>query len=644
MPDPLCNATTVIYNGLTIRNVLTDQISSETIYDRTGVDPIGVRTRMSFVAELYGTEDAPAHHGHTWAAPGTQLADGVKNVIQKFLLPRQELIIMFGADVLFHVLPGGAAKCAEPQPSTGQSYISIQDISNGPRTTCQVIAVRGAKAAKCRFTVEFMLPSSCGPDVRHDILNIRWRVADDIECQSWLTRRVYEGAIRFRTRVTDAYLNPHMLARTYAFPPLLRGFRRESIAYHEDSNALEISFVIVDQELFAAAPSPATFWDGTYTLTLSKGAASATQDLSFVLKGDKTLPKGYLGVLAMYIIDAKMSFRINRGPTDPAPNMMLMSAVFQERLSDNEIRVSVQTFSSGDEALQVGISQGKKPGIDPMTGLPFQNTWTHPLPPEVSEWDTGTPNPRHKKYDPEVTTIPDEFSAGVSTLLCALQNPCCIQDLRNPGLGVTPAIHADTYGSPKVQRPYIFKRDKQLYDEKQNKASYAYYRMSSELITDTGWRAFPLGKQCVTGSDSSQATVAFSHLHCPVQIRKVTINAMRINAWPELPKPVHWIDDTGPRPGIKHILKTYTIEPMPVQLSADGCDSLHEVIATYYYYLDRPYKVGSQYKMPVGRIPFVSKAQLASHVTHEDSATDGDKRAISQMFFLDPKELLESFP
>jgi hypothetical protein len=163
---------------------------------------------------------------------------------------------------------------------------------------------------------------------------------------------------------------------------------------------------------------------------------------------------------------------------------------------------------------------------------------------------------------------------------------------------------------------------------------YQFYRMSSDIIGDTGWRGFPTGQQC--SSTTSQATVAFAHLHWPVQIRKVTIHATRVNAWPELIRPVHWRD---PDTNITHVLAHYTIEPLPVQLSADGRDTLHEVVATYFYYLDRPYQVEYAHKFPVGKLPYVAKAGLKVGVITKGSQ-DGDASAIDQQFFLDPAELL----
>ena len=596
MADPLCHGTTVIYNDLEIRNVLTESMDTTTVYDSTGVDPIGLRTKMTFVGEVYALGSSEDNvHGYTWSAPADTLASGLYNVIQQFLRPRQELYVNFGQDQLFYIRPGGVADCAEPSPvaPVGGNW-NQYDIANGPRTTCQVLAIKGQRAAKCRFSIEFTTQLQCGTTQGY-VLNIRWRVHDDIDCRTWLTRRTYEGAIRFRARFTDIDgVNQHDIARARAFPPLLRGFRRETVAYHEEPNALEISFVVIDQETKSAAPSPATFWDGTYTVTMAMGAVTCTQNLTFTLKGDPIIKKTDLFTLAMYIIDSKLQMTINRAPGQPAPNFLLMSAMFQERLPENEINVSVTTWSASstedenaaDNRFLANLSQAENPGS--LLGDKF--TLGQDLPESVSAYPS-IPTGYYKYYDPKVSTVPIRWPQAVSFLLCQLQNPCCPQELINTPVATVPGYPIlSSYSTVVRQEPMTYGLAKTLYSASHTKSSYEYYKMSSDLVTDTGWRAFPLGDQCGPSSDS--ATVAFSHLHCPVQIRKITINAMRINAWPELPKPIHWIDDTA-NPPVKHILRDYTIEPMPVQLSADGCDSMHEVIATYYYYLDRPYQDNS---------------------------------------------------
>lgn len=648
MPNPLCHSTTVIYGGLEFRNVLTDSMDTETVYDATGVDPIGHRIRMTFLADMYPIgEQADYVHGHTWSADTDALSPGLRDAIEWFLRPRQELTIKFGDAILYDVRPGGVADCSEPDPvsAVGGNWKNF-DIANGPRTTCSVMSIQGARAARCRLTVEFTIQLNCGPQeqVGH-VLNVRWRVHDDIDCRTWLTRRTYEGVIRFRARILEEDgANPFDVARNRAFPPLLRGFRREQIAYHENPNALEISFIVIDQETYAAAPSPAIHWDGTYTVTMAQAAVTSTQNLTFTLRGDPTIQKTDLLTLAMFIIDSKLQFRINRDVSDRAPNFLLQSCMFQERLSENEINVSATLWSANavdDENSTTGrflvnLSQSPQPGA--LLNSKFT------LGQELHDWvsnESAIPAPYKKQYDRQVNTLPQRWPQEVSFLLANLQTPCCPQALTNKeamtgaGAPITP-----NYSDNSRQYPKEYALSKTLYSSSHTKASYEYYRMSSDLIGDTGWRGFPLGKQCASSSSNPTSTVAFAHIHCPVQIRKVTINAMRVNAWPEIPKPVHWEDDSV-SPPIKHVLKEYTIEPLPVQLSADGRDSMHEVIATYWYYLDRPYEVGSAYKMPVGRVPYISKAKLATvNQTNEVGNVCADKRAMDQSFFIDPKELL----
>lgn len=652
MADPLCHGTTVIYNEHEIRNVLTESMDTTTVYDSTGVDPIGLRTKMTFIGEIHalgaGQTMDDNLHGFTWSPPTDTIAPGLYNIIQQFLRPRQELYINVGQDQLFYIRPGAVANCKEPAPvaPVGGNWDNY-DIANGPHTTCQVIAVKGSRSAKCRFSVEFTTQLQCSQyQDQGYVLNIRWRVHDDIDCRTWLTRRTYEGAIRFRARFTDVDgVNPHDVARVRAFPPLLRGFRRETVAYHEEPNALEISFIVIDQETYSAAPSPATFWDGTYTVTMAQGAVTNTQNLSFTLKGDPIIKKTDLFTLAMYIIDSKLQMRINRAPGEAAPNFLLMSAMFQERLPENEINVSVTTWSASStpdenatgERFLANMSQSENPSS--LLGKQF--TLGQELPKEVSAYPS-IPTGYYKYHDPKIATVPIRWPQAVSFLLCNLQNPCCPESLTSRPVGTKagyPII--GNYGGVSRQEPITYSLAKTLYSASHTKSSYEYYKMSSDLVTDTGWRAFPLGTQCSSSSDA--ATVAFAHLHCPVQVRKITINAMRINAWPELPKPIHWEDDTV-SPAVKHILRDYTIEPMPVQLSADGCDSLHEVVATYYYYLDRPYQVTSAYKMPVGRLPYVSKAKLAATNPKTEQGDDANKQAIDQMYFIHPKELLATVP
>lgn len=629
-------ATNVTYNSITIRNVLTESVDMTTVYDSTNVDPVGIYHTVTFTGELHTSELDEELHGHrvAWSGVGIGLAPGLHDMVRNFLRPRQEFQMKINDELLFDIFPDAAAACGEASGrrldggDTPLGTIKKYDIANGPRTKCQVLAIKGAYSAKCRFTVEFTTPMQCGDDgtVIKDILNVRWTVADDIDCKAWLTRRMYQGRIRFRSRSTA--INPHGLARVYAFPPLLHGFRRENISYHEDPNALELTFQIVDQEVWANAPSPATHWEGTYTMSFPQYGVACEQELSLVLRCDQNqgVTKRHLVTLAMYIMEAKLHWEWLR--TNAPGTIFLQSSMLQENLAENEIRFSARTISHKADAWVANLRAFG-------TGT-FE--FGQPLPTSVSKWTRdGILNPRDKYYDRGRQTTPTELSAAGSSLLAALQNPCCTKDLAQDPVFVEAAQIAVRDPEPKSDTTTVSPYTTARYSESHNKAAYQFYRMSSTLDTNTGWLAFPLGKQCTTSS--SAATVAFAHLHCPVQVRKVTIHATRINAWPELIKPVHWKD---PNTNITHVLARYTIDPSPVQLSADGRDAMHEVAATYWYYLDRPYEADSHDKIPVGRLPYVTKTSLNLGVYGGDPGDhpDPDGSAIDQQFMVNPADLL----
>jgi len=632
----LCQ-TDVTYNGIVIRNVLTESVDMSPTYDSTNVDPIGVHTTVVFTGELHTSDVDPGTQGCrvNWSkADGVGLATGLHDTIRQFLQPRHNFEMTINDEVLFSISPDATATCGEPSGKrdsdggmTTLGAIESYDISHGPRTKCQILAIKGTRSAKCRFTVEFVTLMRCGTDPVGigDILNMRWVVADDIDCKNWLTRRMYQGRIRFRSRALA--INPHVLARNFAFPPILRGFKRESISYHEDSNALELTFSIIDQETWAAAPAPATSWEGTYTMTFPQYGVACEQELNLLLRADKTISKKHLVTLAMYILEAKVHWEWLR--TNAPGTIFLQSSTLQENLAENEIRFNARVISIDANAWVANVKQFK--------GGVFE--FGNPLSPNVSHWTRGIVNPRDRSYDKELVVVPASLSAAASILLSILQNPCCPKNLSQPPLGTTgpdiPVYPTTPVADSTVVEQYTSAR----YSTSHHKAAYSFYKMSSSMTSDTGWRGFPLGTQCTTVSD--QPSVAFAHIHCPVQIRKVTIHATRINAWPELIKPIHWKD---PNTDIKHVLKQYTIDPSPVHLSADGRDAMHEVVATYWYYLDRPYKVESLNKIPVGRLPYVTKESLVlgayTNAGGPGDRPDPDGSAIDQQFFLDPADLL----
>jgi hypothetical protein len=440
--------------------------------------------------------------------------------------------------------------------------------------------------------------------------------------------------------------------KTLFLPPIQRGFRRDNIELSQSPNGLEWHFSVTDIEQWAQPPSPATDWSGSFTMSFPQLAITCEQEIRLRLRGERTLQKQALFTLAQFIIDQKLQWdrlRTVAGGANTDLKTFMLSQVWEEDLVQNEVTVSARMKIFNTKDWLTGLTSGAKgfslghfldafKNLAPNpTGSVTNGMWTaagivHPYFPSAD-------------YDPEEYRQPPgtPTAEGTNVFLAALQNPCCVSIVGDAvaatmkpnyeyGTGTDTAPSGTTTvpahpPSGTLQPPVYWS------DTNHGKAMYMHYAMASKMHTDTGWRAFPLGEQCST--TISKATVAFSHLHCPCSIREIRIHASRINAWPQLPKPVHFED---PVTKIKHVLRDFAIEAYGVQLSADGRDLLHEITATYYYYLDRPYEITSTEYLPVGILPYVTDKDLRFGVQVDGVDRNGSQ--IVPQHFISPNPML----
>jgi hypothetical protein len=630
--------TTIQYNGILLRYVLSEGWSFETVFDSTGVDPIGVKTTINCTCELH-TSDQTLHGANVnqQGGVGNGLGPGLKDVVDMLLVPRRSFKLWIGNEVVFDILPGEVEGCTFQTTATDDQKM---DIALGPRCGVQVLNIAGMSSAKCRLRFEFTTPLKCSGDIG-DILNLRYWMAEDVDCKTWMTSRKYVGRFRMKRHTTDAAKNPFMIARALTLPPIQRGFHRKSIGWSESQNGLEFDFTIIDQEVWAVAPSPATDWEGTYSLTVPPGAVCTEQELSFRLWTNKSNDPMFVGTeksqlfqLAEQIIEKKLNWRkLNVMNSAENGSIYVLSSVWQEDLKEPQVSVSVRIRNTNPLTWLMNLHQ---------QGGSF--TLGHPLPPAVGIRLPPSPIPTIL-YDKSVSYQPAGPTSTVAGLcIAALQNPCCTDQLSDKP---TPDVYRQpTTYVPSTESSYNLIDDKasNRYSvshtgDTSNQGSYGmyhWYRMTSDYVGDPGWRAFPKGTQCL--SDSSADTVAFAQIHCQVMLREVRIHACRTNAWPQIPKPVHWTD----RNSIKHVLLKYKISPCPVTLSADGMDRACEVYATYLYVLSRPPRQSDD--------PNIAESILAGVLPLVNAETLGvgtnttDFSAISPEYFKDPTLILDHGP
>ncbi len=233
--------TTIRYNGVEIKSVLTESIDQEVVKDSTGVDPIYVRVRVAVRGIVHLSQNANLMG---LKVPG-DLATGVNSVIDDLLQPRRPFSMLINGLPMFDVVPG----MVRPGLSAAQAPLNRTDCNHGPITTVRFLEVVSGNTMRIEFTCTMHLPY-CDQTGQSPggIISFRFWIAEDIDCTTWTTRRIYSG----RVRVAHMGINVLTAFRNnIRFPPLQRSFVRKAISLHQSPNGLEMDFTVVDQEMWS---------------------------------------------------------------------------------------------------------------------------------------------------------------------------------------------------------------------------------------------------------------------------------------------------------------------------------------------------------------------------------------------------------
>lgn len=616
----LCG-TTISYNGIIIEDPLTSSWDFQPVYDGFGeVDIIGIRVRLTFVASLH-VASSWCRGVQVWTPYGggtSGLAPGLRAMCDAFLMPRKRFTMTIGNQTQFDVRPWATDKCDTTQ-STHDAWIDV-DIQNGPRTTMRILAVQGTHAVKAELSIEFVKAIKCPSNALKDFVNCRWVVDEDIDPPAgWIRTRTYRG--KFRVKGIDASItgiNPHDIVRDIAVPPKQRGFQRQHFAYSQSNNGLEMDFTIVDKEVPSQAPAPADDWDGDFNLSFPNGEIVTESSLSFWLQGSCELPRAELFKLAYRIVESKLAYKARNVLENRNGDAFVVSAEFGESLKNNRVSVRVIAKNFDKDAYLMNLRMNGNNQSLNMLGVE--------LPADINDGTQWNQPPHDPKWQ---FRAPDSYNDLTGIYLCALQNPCCPEEMPNAGTGSPQQSYDAGQYSQSAGQLMSPIRDYDRYSKEHVERMYQWYKLSSHYHDDTGWRGTARGVQCVTsGGSTPQATVAFSQIHCGVGRRHVRIHAARVNAWPQMPRKEHWRD----RNGILHVLEAMRLEPQPPSFSADALSVLYEVYADYEYILERPPDLSSYANESIiaGVLPYTTNAVVTKAMS-----------AMTKADFVDPKQILD---
>lgn len=562
--------TTVAYNGITIKNVLTEGIDHEVVQEGTGVDPIYVKITYtcSGIIHVVSPGINPTTIGLS-VSSGGDLASGFNTVIAKLLEPRRPFAVQVGGSLILDVVPGAVP----PHLQAPTAVLRKTDVNHGPIPSLKVLEIISANTMKIQFTVVSHLPycDSSGSGVG-GVISFRFWIGEDIDCEDWTTERIYQGTIRVRHLGHNVLTE---LRNNFMFPALFDGFQRRHITLNQRPNGLELDFTIRDKELWAQAPSPASDWSGNQTITCPS-AAVMYSDIFVRLKGPKSVSKPALLQLAAKIIMHKVMYQ----DAAKLKQVFLQSITFNDVFRDNVVEASARVQLFGYQHVLLNIP--KLRFGDPLKA------------------------PEFASYNKEKSTVYEPTASIKGLFLAYLNDPCHIN-----GFPVDNE-QARQAKQHRLDATTVSADDEPLADYTHNysaehgASAYNMYRMKSNTRRQEGIIQLPFGKSSSSSSDSA----VILQLHKPIAQRNVLLEAERLEEWPSLPTGEEFMGPGGSR----HVLMDWNQSPSAPVLSADGRKTLYHLIAEYTYAHNRAPAPG---EIPAALMPYRIVGQNAQGQTND---------------------------
>lgn len=587
------------FEFVSFSNVLTKSIEVKPLMESFSTDQIGTSVEISFTAlasyhvndngasrtglHLFGTPEfgsltdgddiSTKVTGGAVAGTRSGLLEGILRVLAN---NRGRFVYKIGNSVLYDVAPvmshaGSRRDGFDPtaNPNVGMA------VNQTPVVEASVNKVIGDGSVYMNVKVKFdyiRCTGEIGADERfiNNVKSLRWYYADDIDTDTWLTRRVFRG----RLEVLDRHVNVQTL-RYLVLPPVQLGFRRTSINLQEAEDGMSLDFEVVDQEIIAAAPYPLSSWEGNTSLNFPRlliGKADISSNIR--VQAPKWVRKIAVAAWAMRIIDAKIHWY---NSVSYGESVFTDKFTMSDTFSDNSIDISVKLSFVLPELKE---SQGRvfNNPIWRSIDATFNNNLTydegrrlaHGSVPTGSQdgWEYDEDwnyregaGPGHARgiefYNPNYSPYwyPSNHTlAGI--FRCALQHPCS-STLQKPqewfvnfpsdqegGPKEPPNQGGDQQGGGDRQDPTNGDDDMELSRPKDGQSTntpYTQYEIQTVMSTDMGIKTFsPMNNIRTLGGFDASRIVHQSN--APTETVTMILDAKRLNRWPNGPNELSFQD------------------------------------------------------------------------------------------------------
>lgn len=544
--------TTVVYNGVTIRNALTRVFEQENVLDDSGTDSLFHRFRVSVVGYIHLHAEANSPSKIT-GPNGEQspIANQQQDIRAKLMHNRGDFAMTIGNVDLLRAT-------------------AATDVNSGPKPQkVEILHIGGRGMLRVQFSIE-ICKVECGSTEDSaqaiGVLNNRWSVGEDFD-QNWFATRTIRGKLR----VASINLNPQAY-RGWVVPPLQRGFKRERMSFNTHPNGLELEYEILDKQVWAAAPSPAKSWAASHVESTNDGVNSFGS-VSVRVDGHPGVDKRELVALAAKICEARLKLKESSG------NFLIEGVEISDPLHEASIEMRIRIRHT--RKIESYFSM-----IGELMGKPLDSA------------DLG------EDYDQFASPVPtsSDLTSPTGLFICYLQTPCSerhsIQQVTDEppeedyggetGSGETEVV--ETTGSLSNYVP--------SWSEGNAENLYTYYRLENHYLDDALRVQLPVA-QFSNGGEALDATSAVVRLGAGVAQRLVVVDAERAGKWPEMPGIADFTDGAG----IPNRLLTNRIIPLAPRLASDGATFIYGIRAAYLFAMQRR---PTPNDFAVNRMPYIT--------------------------------------
>jgi len=545
-------ATTLFYNGIELRNVITKEFSQESVRDPSDTDIWAQKFTLTVetVVNVSVMLDNNPHLG--LRGVGGNSPGSIINLTRKILSEDRK--------VLRYLMEGFEVLTAGPQ----------SDTNNGPKVRHIRVTSFSAATLKISFTVEVWLRDclSLGRET-HPVIDNRWACVDDID-DSFRITRTWRGLLRIRHIVH----NVHSF-RILCIPVVQPGWKRIRMHFGGTPSGLELSYEITDRQYVGEAPpDPAIKMTIVHTESMGASGAHNSGDIVVRLEGSRSSSKRLLLQRCMDVLIAKLQLETFTNDSGTFRDLTLVDYSGDETNAVEARAHVIRTLPAAQVGENANLGDAIANVVIKSFGKPLEQL--------------GMPN-----YDEDrpVSTGPYGLFPDATSLaglfLCHLRTQCeFVHGM--PQIGFPDSSEGEhtltgtlkptevTYSTELIDYPSLNSPNQSL---EHHLHMYTYARVESIIKSTKNRIQLPISR---FNPGNASDTCVVIDLAPATAKRILRYSAERIGEWPKIWEPADFTDNNG----IRHVLLDWYPTFHAPEALADGRKQ-YAIDAEYEFALNR---------------------------------------------------------